>query len=84
MATFSCPQGAFVERFICTFFWFAAYNGHTDCLRLLLQYSQIEVAIDCTDAEERLVVGSFSSFCLKLKMLAVRDNSSEHPSMNQD
>ena len=77
MATFSCPQGAFVERFNSTFFWFAAYNGHTDCLRLLLQYSQIEVAIDCTDAEERLVVGSFSSFCLKLKKLTVRDNSSK-------
>ena len=82
MATFSCPQGTFVERFNCTFFWFAAYNGHTDCLRLLLQYSQIEVAIDCTDAEERLVVGSFSSFCLKLKMLAVRDNSTGAPNEN--
>ena len=33
--------------------WPTAYNGHTDCLRLLLQYSQIDSALDCTDAEER-------------------------------
>ena len=37
-------------------FWLAAYNGHTDCLRLLLQYSQADSAMDCLDAEERFVL----------------------------
>ena len=35
------------------FVWPVAYNGHTDCLRLLLQYSNTENSLDCTDADAR-------------------------------
>lgn len=35
---------------------FTAYNGHTDCLRLLLQYSNPENALDCADADLRFVL----------------------------
>ena len=35
------------------FVWPLAYNGHTDCLTLLLQYSNTENSLDCTDADGR-------------------------------
>lgn len=48
----------------------AAYNGHTDCLRLLLQYSNSESVLDCPDVDLRTplmaAVGNGFVDCAKL------------------
>ena len=36
-----------------TFIFSIAYNGHTECLRLLLQNAEIEGVVDCLDGRER-------------------------------
>lgn len=34
-------------------FLFLAYNGHTDCLKLLLQNAEAEGIVDCLDGQDR-------------------------------
>ena len=37
----------------CVIFVFTAYNGHSDCLRLLLENADQEGAVDCVDDQGR-------------------------------
>ena len=35
-------------------FVFKAYNGHTECLQLLLNHAEAEDVVDCVDGQDRL------------------------------
>ena len=34
--------------------FFLAYNGHTECLQLLLKHAEAEDVVDCVDGQDRL------------------------------
>ena len=36
--------------------WISAMNGHTECLRLLMETAEDSNIVDCTDAYERYVL----------------------------
>ena len=41
------------KNLIFTFFYILAYNGHTECLKLLLQHAEAEGVVDCLDGQDR-------------------------------
>ena len=43
-------------RMIMNLMWISAMNGHTECLRLLMETAEDSNIVDCTDAYERYVL----------------------------
>ena len=43
-------------RMFMNLMWISAMNGHTECLRLLMETAEDSNIVDCTDAYERYVL----------------------------
>ena len=61
-----------------------AYNGHTDCLRLLLQYSNTEDSLDCTDVDSRCVSLLFSSTIVGQVYINIQNLSEQYRHTNNN
>ena len=53
-------------RMFMNLMWISAMNGHTECLRLLMETAEDSNIVDCTDAYERYVLVHIIFFFLNI------------------